>query len=106
MMIPPRVLAVSYTHLADDLGPGLGGTVVVGMQTLEAALPGSYTHLDVYKRQVLGRVVDDRRLGVQLRLAQVSLMAGYGDHGQAHQHDQDGDRDEDFGQRKAGIILF
>ena len=51
-------------------------------------------------------MVDDLRLGVQFCLAQVALMAGDGDHGQAHQHDQDGDRDEDFGQRKAGIILF
>ena len=86
----------------------LGGVqrcVVQGLQILRIAV-GNTAIGQQLGQLVLGRVVDDLRLGVQFCLAQVALMAGDGDHGQAHQHDQDGDRDEDFGQRKAGIILF
>ena len=89
-------------------GFSLGGVqrcVVQGLQILRIAV-GNTAIGQQLGQFVLGRVVDDLRLGIQLRLAQVALMAGDGDHGQAHQHDQDGDRDEDFGQRKAGIILF
>ena len=86
----------------------LGGVqrrVVQGLQILRIAV-GNAAIGQQLGQLVLGRVVDDLRLGVQFCLAQVALMAGDGDHGQAHQHDQNGDRDEDFGQRKAGIILF
>ena len=89
-------------------GFSLGGVqrcVVQGLQILRIAV-GNTAIGQQLGQLVLGRVVDDLRLGVQFRLAQVALMAGDGDHGQAHQHDQNGDRDEDFGQRKAGIILF
>ena len=89
-------------------GFSLGGVqrcVVQGLQILRITV-GNAAIGQQLGQFVLGRVVDDLRLGVQLRLAQVALMAGDGDHGQAHQHDQNGDRDEDFGQRKAGIILF
>ena len=89
-------------------GFSLGGVqrcVVQGLQILRITV-GNAAIGQQLGQLVLGRVVDDLRLGVQFRLAQVALMAGDGDHGQAHQHDQDGDRDEDFGQRKAGIILF
>ena len=89
-------------------GFSLGGVqrrVVQGLQILRIAV-GNAAIGQQLGQLVLGRVVDDLRLGVQFCLAQVALMAGDGDHGQAHQHDQDGDRDEDFGQRKAGIILF
>ena len=89
-------------------GFSLGGVqrrVVQGLQILRITV-GNTAIGQQLGQFVLGGVVDDLRLGVQLRLAQVALMAGDGDHGQAHQHDQDGDRDEDFRQRKAGIILF
>ena len=89
-------------------GFSLGGVqrrVVQGLQILRIAV-GNAAIGQQLGQLVLGRVVDDLRLGVQFCLAQVALMAGDRDHGQAHQHDQDGDRDEDFGQRKAGIILF
>ena len=55
---------------------------------------------------VLRRHVDGLRLAVQLRLTQTALVTGNGDHGQPHQHDEDGHGQQYLRQGEAPCIPF
>ena len=82
---------------------GVPGDVVQGRGPVLAVLVAAAAGLQLGE-PVLGRQIDGLRLGIQLRLADIALVAADGDHGQRQQDDEDGQCQQHLRQREAPSI--